>query len=755
MTKKYVQVPTDDHQFVDASDDGPSIQHADDSFEPESARPPPTGDPSVKMEPPPAQHAIAYRPDIDGLRALAVVPVVIYHAYPQLLPGGYVGVDIFFVISGYLISSILFKEHAKGKFTYADFYSRRIRRIYPALILMLVVTLAVSFRWLLAKSLQKMAATLVAGGLFGANLQLLLVEEAYGDATLAADNPLLHLWSLGVEEQFYIFWPMFAALLVRLPTRVALQAQLVVLAASFTCNIVLLGYGGDNKYSFYFPLSRFWQMAIGGLIAYVNLATVHVPIKTATLKPTSAASLSMLGLGLILLSMILLDETSAFPGYWSLLPTLGAAAVIFAGPTTPFNHYVLGSSAMIFVGSISYPLYLWHWPMLVLAKLRYPVAALRAWYTEPYAVALLSIGCSLATLHLVENQLRRRKAPSLVLVLFLLMAGLTSLGVYVYRQPEAFSPMSQAIAAAKHRLPDLDVSDKKDVVLNWSKPPREAEITPAKILAADDYFDFSGFEQLETGQTDLMPKALNLDSASGRTVVVLGDSHANMLAPRFKRLFEVAKANGAPFPIVYFRARSNTPSLSCTGQDHASDIAFVEKIKPDVVFINSNWIQFLRGDGDGLVAKADPPCCRSGYADPCLFQSMADVRELVRRLQGNMAAFAAVGTKVFCATVNPEGDAFNFRNMLNGGQVAAIEPVRRSTFRNKHDRIISLVEQAIASANATLIDLSDNQCHDDLCQVVSMREGEPVMWDANHFRPYYARNYLTSLDSIVQAALAN
>ncbi|KAF0701243.1 Aste57867_8237 [Aphanomyces stellatus] len=693
-----------------------------------------------------ATHAISYRPDIDGLRALAVVPVVLFHAYPMALPGGFIGVDIFFVISGYLISSILFKEHARGTFTYADFYSRRIRRIFPALILMLVFTLTLGCLWLLANPLRAMASTMVAGCLFGANFQLMAVKQGYADATLAADNPLLHLWSLGVEEQFYIFWPLFASLVVRLPLRLAILAQLVVLVTSFVCNVALLGFHGDNKYAFYFPLCRFWQMAVGGFLAYVNQSDVlrH----TMVMSPTAASVTAGGGLLLLVVGFAVLDETMAFPGYWALLPTLGAAALIFAGPDTPLNKYMLGSTPMVFIGHISYALYLWHWPLLVFAKVRYPVAALRAWFWEPYAMVFVAVGLSIATLYLVENHLRRRKSRYLTAVLFALVMGLLVMAIVVCSYPRVFSASARAIADVKPATLDLPRSSSE---VNWSKPPREAEITAAKIMAADDYFDFSGFVQLEAGQTDLMPKALNLNASSGRVVVILGDSHANMLAPRFKRLLELAKAANESFPTVYLRARSNTPSLSCTAE-HASDVAFVHATRPDVVLYASNWIKFLRAQGQGMTPSPNPQCCLSGYTDPCLYQSRADVVEMLRRLQAEMTAFAAMGIRVFMATSNPEGDAFNWQNMLNGGHVAAVAPVRRSAFRQDHHDILSIVENAIVGANATLIDLSDNQCYDDLCQVVSMREGEPMFWDTEHIRPYYARNYATCLDQVIHAA---
>ncbi|KAF0693850.1 Aste57867_15228 [Aphanomyces stellatus] len=217
-----------------------------------------------------------------------------------------------------------------------------------------------------------MAATLIAGSLFGANLQLLTYEEGYFDASIK-ENPLLHLWSLGVEEQFYIFWPVFAVVVVRLRPRDAILAQLLVMVASFGCKIAFLGFHGDNEYSFYFPLSRFWQMSVGGLLAYINSTVVNIPMRTTTLSPETFAALSTSDLTAILVGFAVLDETKAFPGYWALLPTLGAAGLIFSGPATPFNKYILGSAPLVFVGHISYALYLWHWPLLVFARKHYPI----------------------------------------------------------------------------------------------------------------------------------------------------------------------------------------------------------------------------------------------------------------------------------------------------------------------------------------------------------------------------------------------
>ncbi|OQR84048.1 acyltransferase 3, partial [Achlya hypogyna] len=383
--------------------------------------------------------AHAYRPDIDGLRTLAVVPVVVFHAYPDLLPGGFIGVDVFFVISGFLISGILFKECQKGAFTYAGFYQRRVRRIFPTLILVLAATFWLGYLYLMAPKLKAMAATMLAGTLFGANLQVLTLEHSYFDLDVKT-NPLLHLWSLGVEEQFYIFWPFLASVVMKLSYKKAVALQAVVLVASFVTNVSFLGYHGNDKMSFYMPLSRFWQMAIGGLLAYWSH---HGGQLTST---AYANAVSVVGLLLVVVGFVVIDETRAFPGFWALLPTVGATMLIAAGPAAVFNRYGLGNRVAVYIGKISYCLYLWHWPLLVFAIERYPDASSRPFYMQPWAMAFLSLVLSVVTFEDVEGRLRRRKSKLVTPILILGMVALAVLAGCAYKNPVSFSSIELDVA---------------------------------------------------------------------------------------------------------------------------------------------------------------------------------------------------------------------------------------------------------------------------------------------------------------------
>lgn len=334
----------------------------------------------------------AYRPDIDGLRAVAVLSVVGFHAFPDLLPGGFIGVDIFFVISGYLISSIIFKGLDGGYFSFKEFYARRARRIFPALILVLVATLVFGWLVLLPDELQKLGLHAAAGAGFVANLAL-IGEAGYFDNSADA-KPLLHLWSLGIEEQFYIVFPllMWAIWKTRIKVIYVLAAAVFL---SFYANIYLVSRLPVE--AFYSPISRFWELIVGSLLAWLTI--YHKP----AVNKASANVCSALGAGLLVCGLVFIREDMSFPGYWALMPTLGAALLIGAGPGAGLNQRVLSSSVVVWFGLISYSLYLWHWPLLSFARIIYnapPPLDVRI------ALVLAAIGLAWLSLQFVEKPFR-------------------------------------------------------------------------------------------------------------------------------------------------------------------------------------------------------------------------------------------------------------------------------------------------------------------------------------------------------------
>lgn len=293
----------------------------------------------------------SYRADIDGLRALAVVPVVVFHAFPTLIPGGFIGVDIFFVISGFLISSIIFKSVGAGSFSFTDFYIKRANRIFPSLTLVLSVCMTFGWFVLYSDEYAQLGKHTAAGAGFVANIALLL-ESGYFD-TASNTKILLHLWSLGIEEQFYLLWPTIILLFKR--SRASILCVLIlILSASFIANVFYIGI--DPTVTFYSPVTRFWELAFGALLAYLNFNNKN------SIGYMSRHCMSVVGFIAILASFVLMNE-EGFPGWKAIIPVMGSFLLIAAGKDALFNRYVLSNRVMVFIGLVSYPLYLWHWPV--------------------------------------------------------------------------------------------------------------------------------------------------------------------------------------------------------------------------------------------------------------------------------------------------------------------------------------------------------------------------------------------------------
>lgn len=341
----------------------------------------------MNRSPPNKQHHLThpkYRADIDGLRAVAILAVVGYHAFPSWIKGGFVGVDVFFVISGFLISTIIFGSLDKGIFSFKEFYARRIKRIFPALILVMTACYALGWFVLLPDEYKQLGKHIAAGTGFVSNL-FFWQEAGYFD-NAAETKPLLHLWSLGIEEQFYIVWPLLLYLTWKRRFNLLLLT-VTIIAISFAINVVKVH--GDAVQAFYSPVSRFWELMLGSLLAYLALHKISLwdGIKqkngaslggiisgntSAQDSPALRNALSLFGALLITVAVLVVDREKEFPGWWALLPTLGTYLVICAGPQAWLNRVVLSHRVVVWFGLISYPIYLWHWPLLSFARIVEP-----------------------------------------------------------------------------------------------------------------------------------------------------------------------------------------------------------------------------------------------------------------------------------------------------------------------------------------------------------------------------------------------
>ena len=299
-----------------------------------------------------------YRPDIDGLRAIAVLSVVIFHAFPEYLGGGFIGVDVFFVISGFLITSLILREQREERFSLKHFYARRIRRIFPALSLVLGFGLIAGWICLNFMEYKQLTKHTGSSAIFITNF-MLLREAGYFD-NAADTKPMLHLWSLAIEEQFYLAWPLVLMFFKRLP-RWLFPALVVLLLSSLGYSLSLV-FKGNFEYDFYSPLSRSWELLLGASLAFGVSRQVAIPTSWRNMA-------GWVGLVFIFISACFLDKNMPFPGYWALPPTVGAALILFAGMQSNLNRVLLASRPLVAIGLISYPLYLWHWPLLSFARI--------------------------------------------------------------------------------------------------------------------------------------------------------------------------------------------------------------------------------------------------------------------------------------------------------------------------------------------------------------------------------------------------
>ncbi len=312
-----------------------------------------------------------YRKEIDGLRALAVIPVILFHAGFEWISGGYIGVDIFFVISGYLITTILLKEQEQGTFSIINFYERRARRILPALFLVLLVCLPFAWFWLLPHELKDFGKSLLAVVTFVSNILFWLETDYFtADTELI---PLLHTWSLAVEEQFYIIFPLFLAFFAR--KNKGVLVAIISFIALMSLALTEWGWRYFSEANFYLIPTRAWELMIGALTA---LYLFYKPQPQGFICHLG----SVLGLVLIVLALFFLDKNIPFPSVYALAPTIGTALIILFANNTTWVNKLLSLKLFVMIGLLSYSAYLWHQPLFVFA---------RAYYMDTPSLSIMAI----------------------------------------------------------------------------------------------------------------------------------------------------------------------------------------------------------------------------------------------------------------------------------------------------------------------------------------------------------------------------
>ena len=525
------------------------------------------------------------RDDIDGLRAIAVVSVVIFHAFPETKFGGFIGVDVFFVISGYLITGIIYRALLEGNFSFQDFYSRRIRRIFPALAIVLIGSMAIAWFILFSFEARTFAKEVLAGVSFLSNF-LYWSQASYFDVS-ADQKPLLHLWSLAIEEQYYLLAPALLWVSFRLRLNLITLTCICILA-SFTVGIHLTKT--NPTAAFYAPWSRAWELYAGSLLALLTvrppaaLAKLEKPISTFldrlifSGQPVYATShlrvaASVAGAACIIIGFIVVRPGHSFPGWFALLPVMGTLCLIFAGPQTWLNRKILSHPVMVGIGLISYPLYLWHWPLLSFAQIGSvdPVSA-----TTRAALVALSIVLAAATYLLVERPFRFRLSPRpavAILVAAMILAAGTAGSVLQFNYPSRFKEREAYLSYFEDAI--------------WLAKTRADE----RATIAQNQCNFYQWDTKwpsNNARASIDPSCYT--KRSERSVLLWGDSTAAHLLPGLQASLPsnitpllIHSSGCRPRPLV----PQNIHLDHCEYQN-AFTISFVEREKPDIVVMASN-----------------------------------------------------------------------------------------------------------------------------------------------------------------------
>lgn len=662
-----------------------------------------------------------YRPDIDGLRAVAILSVVAFHLSPDVLRGGFLGVDVFFVISGFLISTIIFKGLANDGFSFTDFYAHRIRRIFPGLVLVIAVCLFVGWHALLPTEFVLLGKHVIASTLFTENFRLWR-EAGYFDISTSL-KPLMHLWSLAIEEQFYLVFP----LILWVGWRLRLNLFAIV-ATIFAASFAFYLHDVDHQpiAAFFSPKSRFWELMVGAILAY---AALHHPDRlqavrnigrrhrgdagTGTAPGETAASL----LGLALLAVVIGGLNLGLP-FANLMgegfAVLGSALLIFAGPTALVNRLLLSNGIAVFVGLISYPLYLWHWPLLSFLTIidgTYPPLHQRA-----IAVAASFVLATL-TYRFVELRIRRGKIHHRQSTIGLVAGMLSMLVLGIF---------------SRYIAPHYD---------------REVQ----QIMQA---WDFAGYPFADSDYVDDNYQLPAVGFNRNNKIVFVGDSHTMQYRQTVEAAFQRQNAK-AEFPRVIFWESTNSgviepdePPFKTILSDNAveavvfSEFWALQRTSPKINYSS-------RCCGDGLMRTM------GSNIPPPLSQDRID--QINENFKNEVGALKRAGKEVYVILDNPFGEELAPRSLLDRGFFHKIRiksvTLSKAAAIERTEPARSAVAKIATEMGAHIIDPMEFLCEQNTCRALTA-DGLPRYRDYDHLSQYTLTHEVHYLDFLLQQPAA-
>lgn len=655
-----------------------------------------------------------YRPDIDGLRAFAVLSVVGYHAFPGFFRGGFVGVDVFFVISGYLISKIIFAAMDGNKFSFIDFYSRRIKRIFPALLVVLLSCMLVGWWTLLAAEFELLGKHIAAGAGFISNL-LLWQESGYFDSA-AIQKPLLHLWSLGVEEQFYIVWPLIVWMAYRFKFKGYLRVNYVIVliaGCSFALNVSRVNI--DIVATFYSPQSRFWELLFGSILGWLTLNKKEYLFQSSHL---TRELLSVSGCILLVMSLLFTTDQSLFPGWWALLPVSGTFLLVAAGPDAWVNRAVLSHPVIVWFGLISFPLYLWHWPLLSFAYIinnEIPPGLVRL------GIVVISIVLAAFTYYAIEIHIRHANKHYLITMLLCLMVAVGATGILIYQQ-QGFP--ERAVVQA-----NLQISDNISYRQNPSSKCTDANTYQVAHLLCVKY----------------------VAEDSKKDIVLWGDSSTGAWLPVF--LDYAARNNISLFHIMHLscppildvrKTRFNfedSRKYCSDGKTQREILSLIKDLKPEAIVVIAAWNAFSEYSNREFITAES-----LGEAN-----AQTTKHVMTEKLPETLIELSNIAKTIVFESWPMLTSAPNARKLTISGKDAKVASVKRNEFNldvSSIQAVLNKVQRQVGEQNLVLFSPSKKICQQDEC--LSIVDGVNYYLDKYHITPRGSLEFAPDIERLLK-----
>lgn len=637
--------------------------------------------------------ALQYRADIDGLRAVAILSVVLFHIDKNILPGGYIGVDVFFVISGFLITSIILKDLNAGTFSLSHFWERRVRRILPALITVIIACLVAGWFYLLPLDYENLGKQAFAQTIFSSNI-LFYLQSGYFDSANET-KPLLHTWSLAVEEQFYIFFPFFMFLAWKFCQKHIqfLIAAIFIISLSFSVYMT----GRHPSFAFYMLPTRAWELLIGAFLAF------------GFMRPQNHAASSIAGLSgiaMIAASCFLYTEKTPFPGIAAALPCFGAALVIWSGGHAGgVAQRILSCKPMVFIGKVSYSWYLWHWPVIVFYKY-FSFDPLSAY--EQAALFAISFVLGILSWKFIETPFRKRstqKSLKTMSVACAILAGMATCALVIYGAKGYSSRFNQNV------LTYADAANDKNEHQDECNRPSLELIKSGGLCTT------------------------NADAELRPQFILWGDSHADAIAPAFYALSEreglngyIATYDGCP-PLLNIQQKNRDDDFYCDGFNKAV-LSQIENRKIKYVFLAGSWTNWLNNERlylntyDGN-KKNNAPHGANNMALESFYQTIKDL--------------SVIGVKVYVIHTVPTAKFDPPRRLavyaMKGAHENTKPYIDRASY--KHARAAEeFLKSQIQDGNVAFIDPANILCNEDRCAVESA--GKSLYYNGGHISRYGA-----------------